>query len=387
MSRRTQALVFASAAACGGFSLTGAPLAPHAAQVSSPATLRMAADAFTSKDELLLSEEIERSGVEADLEAEDKVLDTMLADSVAWSPSARGEPGKTPRDLAFGPLKDYCTDLSQVFRRKTRTVECGPVKFGSEHRMVRQTMATTLTSDVEGSIEQIIRCADEGFDLVRVTVVGMKDAKACLKIREGLDARGYDIPLCADMHFAPKVALAVADAVEKVRINPGNFVDGRKTFENLVYETDEEYFRERAFFVEALTPLVEKCKKLNRAMRIGTNHGSLSARVLSFYGDTPRGMVCRRARSTLRGRGSPTPRRTPRASRPAGKRKSPHHAHTTTTACLSPGLSSPPPTFSRPQPCPPHRLPAPTPPPPRSSQPSSLPTSVARSTSTTLSSR
>ena len=176
-------------------------------------------------------------------------------------------------------------------RRKTRTVECGPIKFGSEHPLVRQTMATTLTSDVEGTIEQVIKCADEGFDLVRVTVVGMKDAKACMEIRKGLDARGYNIPLCADMHFAPKVALAVADAVEKVRINPGNFVDGRKTFEETVYETDEDYFKERAFFVDQFAPLVEKCKKLNRAMRIGTNHGSLSARVLSFYGDTPRGMV------------------------------------------------------------------------------------------------
>jgi len=106
-----------------------------------------------------------------------------------------------------------------------------------------------------------------------------------------LDERGYDIPLCADMHFAPKVALATAENIEKIRINPGNFVDGRKTFEELVYETDEDYFRERAYFVEALTPLVHKCKELNRAMRIGTNHGSLSARVLSFYGDTPRGMV------------------------------------------------------------------------------------------------
>jgi len=215
----------------------------------------------------------------------------MAAGEIAWTPSARGEPGKTPRDLEFGCLTQYCDDLSVVTRRKTRTVTAGPVKFGSEHPLVRQTMATTLTGDVEASIDQIIRCADEGFDLVRVTVVGMKDAKACLKIREGLDQRGYDIPLCADMHFQPKVALAVADAVEKIRINPGNFADGRKTFEEKVYETDEDYFAEREYFLEAFTPLVQKCKELNRAMRIGTNHGSLSARVLSFYGDTPRGMV------------------------------------------------------------------------------------------------
>ena len=208
-----------------------------------------------------------------------------------WTPSSRGEPGQTPRDKAFGPLGQYCPDLYEIKRRTTRTVECGPVNFGSEHPIVRQTMATTLTSDVEGSVEQIIKCADEGFDLVRVTVVGMKDAKACLKIREGLDARGYDIPLCADMHFQPKVALVVADAVEKIRINPGNFVDGRKDFEEKIYETEDDFIAEREFFIEAFTPLVKKCKELNRAMRIGTNHGSLSSRILSFYGDTPRGMV------------------------------------------------------------------------------------------------
>merc|ERR1719336_2153849 len=152
-------------------------------------------------------------------------------------------------------------------------------------------MATTLTSDVEATVEQVIKCADEGFDLVRVTVVGMKDAKACVEIRAALDARGYSIPLCADMHFQPKVALVVADAVEKIRVNPGNFADGRKTFDELVYETDEQYYEERDYIEETFKPLVLKCKELNRCMRIGTNHGSLSARTLSFYGDTPRGMV------------------------------------------------------------------------------------------------
>jgi len=215
-----------------------------------------------------------------------------MADSeLMWTPSARGEPGKTPRDLAFGTLEKYCDNLYSVNRRKTRTVEAGPVKFGSEHPIVRQTMATTLTSDVEGSVEQIIKCADEGFDLVRVTVVGMKDAKACVEIRKQLDAKGYSTPICADMHFQPKVALVVADAVEKIRVNPGNFADGRKSFEEILYETDEEYFEERDYIEETFKPLVLKCKELNRCMRIGTNHGSLSARTLSFYGDTPRGMV------------------------------------------------------------------------------------------------
>jgi len=125
-----------------------------------------------------------------------------------WTPSARGEPGQTPRDLAFGEVGQYCEDLYKVTRRKTRTVTAGSVKFGSEHPLVRQTMATTLTSDVEGSADQIMRCADEGFDLVRLTVVGMKDAKACHGIKETLLKKGYDIPLCADMHFQPKVKRA-----------------------------------------------------------------------------------------------------------------------------------------------------------------------------------
>lgn len=131
-----------------------------------------------------------------------------VATSISWTPSSRGEPGLSPRDLAFGSLGEvakYCEDLNVVTRRKTRTVTAGPVKFGSDHPLVRQTMATTLTSDVPASVDQIIRCADEGFDLVRLTVVGMKDAKAMVEIRAALDAKGYDIPLCADMHFAPKV--------------------------------------------------------------------------------------------------------------------------------------------------------------------------------------
>ena len=152
-------------------------------------------------------------------------------------------------------------------------------------------MATTNTADIDATIEQVMRCADKGFDLVRVTVQGKREANACMKIREGLFKKGYDIPLCADMHFQPVVALMVADAVEKIRINPGNFADGRKDFEEKIYETEEDYFSERAYLVEALEPLVQKCKELDRCMRIGTNHGSLSSRVLSFYGDTPRGMV------------------------------------------------------------------------------------------------
>eukprot|EP00591_Stephanopyxis_turris_P011195 CAMPEP_0195521728 /NCGR_PEP_ID=MMETSP0794_2-20130614/19235_1 /TAXON_ID=515487 /ORGANISM="Stephanopyxis turris, Strain CCMP 815" /LENGTH=757 /DNA_ID=CAMNT_0040651341 /DNA_START=62 /DNA_END=2335 /DNA_ORIENTATION=+ len=209
------------------------------------------------------------------------------ASDILWTPSIKSG----AREEQLGPIEQYCEDLYSVIRRKTRTVECGPIKFGSEHPIVRQTMATTNTADVEASMEQIMRCADKGFDLVRVTVQGKREAVACAKIREGLFKKGYDIPLCADMHFQPVIAQLVADAVEKIRINPGNFADGRKDFVDHVYESEDDYVKEREYLVEAMLPLVEKCKSLNRAMRIGTNHGSLSSRVLSFYGDTPRGMV------------------------------------------------------------------------------------------------
>ena len=209
------------------------------------------------------------------------------ASDILWTPSWKtGE-----RDEKVGPLGKYCENLYEVTRRKSRTVTCGPINFGSDHPIVRQTMATTDTADVDASIEQIIRCADKGFDLVRITVQGKREANAAMKIREGLNKRGYNIPLCADMHFQPVVAQLVADAVEKIRINPGNFADGRKDFEEKVYESEDDYVKDREYLVEAMIPLVRKCKELNRCMRIGTNHGSLSSRVLSYYGDTPRGMV------------------------------------------------------------------------------------------------
>uniref|UniRef100_A0A7S4USS2 IspG TIM-barrel domain-containing protein n=1 Tax=Ditylum brightwellii TaxID=49249 RepID=A0A7S4USS2_9STRA len=206
---------------------------------------------------------------------------------VLWTPSIK----TGARDTEIGPITNYCEDLYQVMRRKTRTVECGPIKFGSEHPIVRQTMATTNTADVDATIEQVMRCADKGFDLVRITVQGKREANASMQIREGLFKKGYTIPLCADMHFQPVIAQLVADAVEKIRINPGNFADGRKDFEEKVYESEDDYVKEREYLFDSFVPLVEKCKRLNRAMRIGTNHGSLSSRVLSFYGDTPRGMV------------------------------------------------------------------------------------------------
>merc|ERR1719243_579090 len=137
-----------------------------------------------------------------------------------------------------------------------------------------------------------MRCADTGFDLVRITVQGKREADSAAKIREGLFKKGYDIPLCADMHFQPAVAIKTAEAVEKIRINPGNFADGRKQDEDEVsFDSEADFLKPRDDIVKAFAPLVLKCKELNRAMRIGTNHGSLAARILSFYGDSPRGMV------------------------------------------------------------------------------------------------
>jgi (E)-4-hydroxy-3-methylbut-2-enyl-diphosphate synthase len=189
------------------------------------------------------------------------------------------------------PTPKYCESIHQTRRRPTRTVDIGPVKVGSAHRIALQTMTTTDTRDIAATVEQVKKCADAGADIVRITVQSNKEAEACMKIREQLFKDRYDTPLVADIHFQPKVAMMVAEAFEKIRINPGNFADGRKTFKEINYDDPKQFEEERQYIREVFSPLVEKCKSLNRAMRIGTNHGSLSARILSFYGDTPRGMV------------------------------------------------------------------------------------------------
>ena len=131
----------------------------------------------------------------------------------------------------------YCENVYRATRRKTRTVWAGQVPIGSEHRIARQTMTTTDTNDVEATVQQTIRCADAGADLVRITVQGRREAEACKAIRERLTELGYaHVALVADIHFQPKVALLVAEAFEKIRVNPGNFADGRKTFEEIDYD-------------------------------------------------------------------------------------------------------------------------------------------------------
>lgn len=184
----------------------------------------------------------------------------------------------------------YCESISNLKRRPTREVMVGPVGVGGHHPIRVQSMTTSSTRDVEATIEQIIRLADAGCEIARVTVQGMKEADACEGIKNGLIKRGYTIPLVADIHFYPPAAMRVIDFVDKVRINPGNFVDKRASFKVIEYD-DQSYTLELNKIEEKFTPLIEKCKKLKRAMRIGTNHGSLSDRIMNRYGDTPAGMV------------------------------------------------------------------------------------------------
>lgn len=166
----------------------------------------------------------------------------------------------------------------------------GNVALGSDHPMRIQTMTTSDTKDVAKTVEEVMRIADKGADFVRITVQGKKEADACFEIKNTLVQKNYNIPLVADIHFAPTVALRVAECFDKIRVNPGNFADRRAQFEKLEY-TEDDYEKELEHIEKVFSPLVEKCKKYGRAMRIGTNHGSLSDRIMSYYGDSPRGMV------------------------------------------------------------------------------------------------
>ncbi len=184
----------------------------------------------------------------------------------------------------------YCESTSQTKRRRTREVLVGGVGVGGSHPIRIQSMTTSNTRDVEATVSQIMRLADSGCDIARVTVQGMKEAESCEKIKNTLLQKGYTIPIVADIHFYPPAALRVADFVDKVRINPGNFVDKRAAFKVIEYD-DASYLAELSRIEEVFSPLVEKCKRLKRALRIGTNHGSLSDRIMNRYGDTAFGMV------------------------------------------------------------------------------------------------
>lgn len=175
-------------------------------------------------------------------------------------------------------------------RRKTREVLIGSVGVGGENPIQIQSMTTTDTRDVEATVSQIIRLQEAGCAIARVTVQGMKEAESCEAIKNRLLQLGAAIPLVADIHFYPPAALRVVDSVDKVRINPGNYVDRRATFRQISYD-DASYQSEIDKIDEKFSPLVLKCKQGKKAIRIGVNHGSLSDRIMNRYGDTPWGMV------------------------------------------------------------------------------------------------
>lgn len=185
--------------------------------------------------------------------------------------------------------KKYCTGLTQYHRRKTSTVKVGDLYMGSDYPIRIQSMTTTDTMNTMATVEQSIRMIESGCELVRITAPSINEAKNLENIKKELRARGYQTPLVADIHFTPNAAEAAARIVEKVRINPGNFAD-KKKFETIEY-TDSDYEAELERIRERFIPLVKICKEYGTAMRIGTNHGSLSDRILSRYGDTPMGMV------------------------------------------------------------------------------------------------
>jgi (E)-4-hydroxy-3-methylbut-2-enyl-diphosphate synthase len=183
----------------------------------------------------------------------------------------------------------YCESLTEYKRLKTREVKIGNLLLGNNHPIRVQTMTTTDTMDTMATVEQTIRCIEAGAELVRITAPSKKEAENLQHIKDELRKRGYDTPLVADIHFTPNAAEIAATIVEKVRVNPGNYVD-KKKFEQIEY-TDAEYAEEIERIRERFTPLVKICKEHGTAMRIGTNHGSLSDRIMSRYGDTANGMV------------------------------------------------------------------------------------------------
>jgi len=185
--------------------------------------------------------------------------------------------------------KDFCESLTYYKRIKTNEVFIGDIPMGGLNPIRIQSMTNTNTLDTKATVEQAIRIFDAGADYVRITTPTIKDAHNLELIRKELNKQGYKKPLIADIHFNPAVAETAARLVEKIRINPGNYID-KKKFEHLIY-TDAEYNLEVEKIADRFIPLIKICKKNGTAIRVGTNHGSLSDRIMSKYGDTPLGMV------------------------------------------------------------------------------------------------
>jgi len=183
----------------------------------------------------------------------------------------------------------YCNSLTEYSRFITREVAIGDVPMGGNNPIRIQSMTTTDTMDTIGTVEQSIRMVDAGCEYVRITAPSIKEAHNLAEIKKQLRQRGYTVPLVADIHFTPNAAEVAARIVEKVRVNPGNYAD-KKKFDQIDY-TDLQYQGELDRIYQKFAPLVKICKEYGTAMRIGTNHGSLSDRIMSRYGDTPQGMV------------------------------------------------------------------------------------------------
>ncbi len=182
------------------------------------------------------------------------------------------------------------TDPYNYHRRQTSQVAVGTVTLGSGHPIALQSMTDTDTLNTAASAAQVLRIASAGADIVRLTTQGPREAANMAEIRRAVRSAGSEVPLVADVHFNPKAALTAALCCEKVRINPGNFADPARTFRHIEY-TDEEYEAERERLRDALLPFINRCKEAGTSVRLGVNHGSLSDRIMSRYGDTPEGMV------------------------------------------------------------------------------------------------
>lgn len=183
----------------------------------------------------------------------------------------------------------YCDSKLTYSRFRTREVQIGDIPMGGDNPIRIQSMTTIDTMDTLGSVEQTIRMVDAGCEYVRITAPSIKEAENLGNIKKELRARGYNVPLVADIHFTPNAAEVAARLIEKVRVNPGNYAD-KKKFDQIDY-TDIAYQAELDRIYKKFAPLVNICKEYGTAMRIGTNHGSLSDRIMSRYGDTPEGMV------------------------------------------------------------------------------------------------
>ena len=183
----------------------------------------------------------------------------------------------------------YCDSRFQTRRRASRVINVGGIYMGGDNPIRIQSMTTTKTQDIDATVAQTLALAEAGCEIVRITAPNKAAATALGEISKKVRAAKCEVPLVADIHFLPSAAMEAAKHVEKIRINPGNYAD-KKKFAILEY-SDAAYNEELERLHEAFSPIVLRCKELGRAMRIGTNHGSLSDRIMNRYGDSPLGMV------------------------------------------------------------------------------------------------